>query len=40
VEAETNAYNIVMPLLSRLSYLHDVALDITGYLQRFAKVLT
>lgn len=31
VEAETNAYNIVMPLLSRLSYLHDVAIDITGY---------
>ena len=31
VEAETNAYNIVMPLLSRWSYLHDVALDITGY---------
>ena len=32
VEAETNAFNIVMPLLSRWSYLYDVALDIAGYL--------
>ncbi len=31
VEAETNAFNIVMPLLSKWSYLYDVALDITGY---------
>lgn len=31
IEAETNAFNIVMSLLSRWSYLYDVALDITGY---------